>query len=168
MYIRALPVRDIVFLDSSRYICSALILHLDMPREWTSGCDRKGGAVHAGGRNFRRQERSGAGMVSLLEDEPFLNGESAGCFGRRYGGLRVKLVKTCVLNYMGLAREPRILYWSLLAGCAHLLIKHILRWWTSERRLEFASNRFIQGPLHTVKAAHGRTTYIGGGRDSCG
>ena len=69
---------------------------------------------------------------------------------------------------MGLAREPRILYWSLLAGCAHLLIKHILRWWTSERRLEFASNRFIQGPLHTVIAAHGRTTHIGGGRDSCG
>ena len=31
--------------------------------------DRKGEAVHAGGRNFRRQER---GMGSLLEDEPFL------------------------------------------------------------------------------------------------
>ena len=72
MYIRALPVRDIVLLDSSRYICSVLILHLDMPREWTQAVDRKGGAVHARGRNFRRQERSGAGMVSLLEDEPFL------------------------------------------------------------------------------------------------
>ena len=113
--------------------------------------DRKGGAVHAGGRNFRRKERSGAGIPAGRQAVP--NGESAGSFGKWRVTVDYDAVKTCLSKQFAPAGLE--LEWQTqIHGASQRASETILEFagrlrsladkacpsWTAERRLEVARN----------------------------